>query len=69
VLGDSNVRGQPVANSKLFAHLAREVGFRKISQRRRSLQENRRYLPITSNNETLGNRMRYEVIQTYVATA
>jgi ubiquinone/menaquinone biosynthesis C-methylase UbiE len=67
VLGDSNVRGQHVANSKLFAHLADAAGFQKISQRRRALKENRRYLPITSANKRLENRMRYEVIQTYVA--
>jgi DNA modification methylase len=68
VLGDSNLRGSHVANSKLFAHLAREAGFRKSGERRRPLQENRRYLPTTSKNNTLENRMRYEVIQTYVAT-
>lgn len=67
VLGDSNVRGQHIENSKLFATLARQVGFEKVSQNRRQLAENRRYLPITSSNNTLENRMRYEVIQTYVA--
>lgn len=69
VLGDSNVRGHHIANSRLFAQLAKRIGFKKTSQRRRALQENRRYLPVTSNNNTLENRMRYEVIQTYVATS
>jgi hypothetical protein len=69
VLGDSNIRGQHIANSKLFAYLARQAGFHKASQRRRPLQASRRYLPITSTTKTLENRMRYEVIQTYVAIA
>ena len=67
VLGDSNIRGQHIENSKLFAALAHQAGFAKTSQRRRALEENRRYLPVTSRNNSLENRMRYEVIQTYVA--
>lgn len=67
VLGDSNVRGQRIENSKLFFHLARQIGFRKTAQSRRQLQENHRYLPIISKNNSLENRMRYEIIQTYVA--
>ena len=68
VLGDSHIRGEHIENSKLFAALARRAGFEKTSQRRRPLQDNRRYLPVTSRNNSLENRMRYEVIQTYVAT-
>jgi hypothetical protein len=67
VLGDSHIRGEHIENSKLFAALARQAGFEKTSQRRRALQDNRRYLPVTSRNNSLENRMRYEVIQIYVA--
>lgn len=69
VLGDSNIRGHRIENSKLFSHLAREIGFKKISQRRRHLRENHRYLPVVSENASLENRMRYEVIQTYISVA
>jgi hypothetical protein len=67
VLGESNLRGKLIENSKLFSHLARNHGFTKTSQHRRPLQENRRYLPVTSKDNSLENRMRYEVIQTYVS--
>lgn len=67
VLGDSNVRGYRVENSKLFSRLANAIGFRKTSQHRRQLQQNRRYLPIKSKDSSLENRMNYEVIQTYIA--
>jgi tRNA G10 N-methylase Trm11 len=69
VLGDSNIRGHRIENSKLFSHLAKQVGFKKTSQHRRHLKNNHRYLPVTSKNDSLENRMRYEVIQTYVAMA
>ncbi len=67
VLGDSNVRGYRIENSKMFSHIAREIGFRKTSQHRRQLQKNRRYLPVKSKDNSLENRMSYEVIQTYRA--
>lgn len=67
VLGDSNIRGHQIENSKLFSCLARQIGFKKTSQHRRHLKDNHRYLPITSKNAGLDKRMRYEVIQTYVA--
>jgi tRNA G10 N-methylase Trm11 len=67
VLGDSMIRGQIIENSKLFSSLAKQVGFERVAQHRRSLEESRRYLPITSSNNSLEKRMRYEVIQTYVA--
>jgi SAM-dependent methyltransferase len=69
VLGDSNIRGHRIENSKIFSHLARQIGFKKVSQHRRHLKESHRYLPVTSKDDSLENRMRYEVIQTYVATS
>src|SRR5580700_549440 len=69
VLGDSNIRGCRIENSKLFSHLARQIGFKKTSQHRRHLKENHRYLPVISKDDSLENRMRYEVIQTYVAVS
>lgn len=67
VLGDSNIRGCRIENSRLFTHLARQIGFEKTSQRRRHLKERHRYLPVISKDDSLEKRMRDEVIQTYIA--
>ncbi|MBL1255427.1 hypothetical protein [Methylocystis sp. Sn-Cys] len=65
VLGDSNVRGIPVYNSKIFRHVAEGIGFTLTNERKRPLQSNRRYLPITDSSGALARRMRTEVLQTY----
>lgn len=68
VLGDCNIKGEFIQNSKLFAHLAKKAGFTKSKEVQRQLEERKRYLPSTSNNNSLEKRMRYEVVQTYFAT-
>jgi hypothetical protein len=64
VLGDSNLRGVPVYNSKIFTHLAVKNGFVLEEERKRPLESNRRYLPIESSS-ALAKRMKIEVLQAY----
>lgn len=65
VLGDSNLRGVPVYNSRIFKHIAGQNGFVLEGERRRPLQSDRRYLPISSENAALAKRMKMEVLQAY----
>ena len=69
VLGNCNVRGHFIENSKLYSILAARTGFELINQRKRPLTPSRRYLPTTSSNNALEKRMKYEVVQTYAAVA
>lgn len=65
VLGDSNLRGVPVYNSRIFRHIARESGFVLAEERKRPLQSHRRYLPTSASSGALANRMKVEVLQAY----
>jgi hypothetical protein len=65
VLGDSNLRGVPVHNSRIFRHIATQNGFVLDEQRKRPLQSNRRYLPIATSSGALAKRMKVEVMQAY----
>ena len=65
VLGDSNLRGTPVYNSKIFKYLATQNGFLLEDERKRPLKSNRRYLPISESSGALANRMHVEVLQSY----
>ncbi len=65
VLGDSNLRGVPVYNSRIFKHIASRSGFILADERKRPLQSNRRYLPISASSGALANRMKVEVLQAY----
>jgi DNA modification methylase len=65
VLGDSNLRGLPVYNSRIFKHIASASGFVLEAERRRPLQNDRRYLPIAASSGALANRMKVEVLQSY----
>jgi len=65
VLGDSNLRGTPVYNSRIFEHLASQTGFVLDEERKRSLESNRRYLPIADSSGALAKRMKFEVLQAY----
>lgn len=65
VLGDSTIRGNFIANSKMFRILADRLGFELLGQSKRPLDQNKRYLPISSRNDTLEKRMRHEVIQVF----
>jgi len=65
VLGDSNLRGIPVYNSKIFKHISVESGFLLEEERKRPLQNDRRYLPIASASAALAKRMKVEVLQAY----
>lgn len=67
VLGDSCIRGQYIKNSVIYSCLANNFGFEKIEERQREIEVQKRYLPIVSNNNTLENRMRSEIIQVYSA--
>lgn len=69
VLGNCNVRGHFIENSKLYSILAARAGFELVSQRKRPLTPSRRYLPTISSNNALEQRMKYEVVQTYAAVA
>ncbi|WP_316184957.1 MULTISPECIES: hypothetical protein [unclassified Bradyrhizobium] len=65
VLGDSNLQGNPVYNSRIFKHIASANGFILETERKRPLQSNRRYLPIAESSGALANRMKTEVLQSY----
>lgn len=65
VLGDSNLRGVPVYNSRIFKHLATKQGFLLEEERKRPLQNDRRYLPIAAASGALAKRMKNEVLQAY----
>jgi len=65
VLGDSNLRGMPVYNSRIFRTIAEENGFILDEERKRPLRQDRRYLPIVSASDALSKRMKFEVIQAY----
>lgn len=65
VLGDSNLRGVPVYNSRIFRTIAEENGFILEEERKRPLRQDRRYLPMVSANDALAKRMKFEVIQAY----
>jgi SAM-dependent methyltransferase len=65
VLGDSNLRGVPVYNSRIFKTIAEENGFVLDEERKRPLRQDRRYLPMVSANDALAKRMKFEVIQAY----
>lgn len=67
VVGNCNVRGHFIENSKLYSVLAELAGFELIGQRKRPLTSSRRYLPATSSNKALEKRMQYEVVQSFVA--
>lgn len=69
VLGDSHLRGHPVRNSRVFAWLAQRGGFELLSERRRPLADNKRYLPIQTDSHTLSKRMKFEVVQAYKKVA
>ena len=67
VVGDCNLRKTFIANSTAVELVGCEVGFRVEASRRRSLSENRRYLPppaTKSSGAALQKRMREEVILT-----
>ena len=67
VLGDCNIKKTFVANSVAVELIARQVGFKIESSRRRPLPENRRYLPppaTKSSGKAMQKRMREEVILT-----
>lgn len=67
VVGNCNVRGYFIENSKLYSVLAARQGFRLVGQRKRPLTPSRRYLPIVSSSTALEKRMKYEVVQIYEA--
>lgn len=69
VLGDSNLRGLPVYNSRIFKHIATQSGFVLEEERKRLLQSNRRYLPIAESSGALAKRMKVEVLQAYRASS
>jgi DNA modification methylase len=67
VIGDCNIRGVFVRNSKCLIALAKELGLTVTKTRRRPLPDSRRYLPppaSTRDGHTLSKRMREEVIIT-----
>jgi hypothetical protein len=69
VVGNCNLGGTFIENSKCLTDLAIEVGFSIRSSRKRPLPENRRYLPppeVRSSGKALRKRMREEVILTFV---
>ena len=67
VVGDSMIRDVFVENSAAVLALARSVGLRQVSKRRRQIPSNRRYLPpphASTSGESLAARMRSEVVLT-----
>jgi hypothetical protein len=64
VIGDSNLRGTFIRNSAAILSLAKSAGLDVFTVTRRSIPDNRRYLPPPSAmaQESLGLRMRREVV-------
>ena len=70
VIGDSAIRGVNIKNSKALIVLAQNRGFKLLSMVSRPIEESRRYLPPPTSKtagESMGNRMREEVILSFVA--
>lgn len=65
VLGDSNLRGVSVYNSRIFKYVAAKQGFVLEEERKRPLQNDRRYLPTAASSGALAKRMKHEVLQAY----
>ena len=63
VIGNSNLYGKYIENSKIIQHAAQNLGFEIINEQIRSIPENKRYLPIgkTAGKE-FSKRMRTEHI-------
>lgn len=71
VIGDCTIRGVEVRNSLAIDMIAKEIGFERISRRRRPLRAGRRYLPPPSKasaKQQLQRRMWDEIILKYRAT-
>jgi DNA modification methylase len=70
VVGENTVRGTYIANAKIIAALARKAGLRLVSERKRTLPPNRRYLPPPSRRKrttaALDARMRREVVLKFI---
>jgi hypothetical protein len=64
VIGDCQIAGIPIKNSRVLRRLAEEQDFQLQQIRRRRLPPNRRYLPPPSKDTALSNRMRSEAILT-----
>lgn len=64
VMGDSCLKGIFLSNSNALAHAAKEVGFRELDRRSRTLPAQHRYLP-TPKGGALSKRMRTENIITF----
>lgn len=63
VIGDSNVRGIYVRNSRIIEMLAANYGLVKVARCRRTIPDNRRYLPPPElAKDALNTRMRSEVV-------
>ncbi len=66
VVGNSCLQGTYIENSKIFERAGSIFDLNLIDSQKRELPENRRYLPIPKGKkESLGKRMRYEIVQTF----
>ena len=67
VLGNSCIRGVFVKNSLAVSTLARQLGFRQLRRRERTLPPSRRYMPPPTAGQDTGmeRRMRTEIVLTY----
>lgn len=68
VLGDNNLRGTYISNSRLIRVLASRAGLKFVHQQTRALPPNRRYLPPPSRNkpkDSLDVRLHREVVLSF----
>ena len=67
VVGNSNIRGHEVKNFELVKSAGRQSGFHVAEHVVREIPESRRYMPlVNARNTSLGRRIRWEHILTFV---
>jgi hypothetical protein len=66
VIGNSMISGVFVPNSRIFSFCAIKHGFSLTDSCERIIPENKRYLPINQESNALQNRMRTEVVMSFV---
>lgn len=67
VVGDSNLKGHYIKNSRIFSHAGKIFGLDLTKSKKRQIPLSRRYLPVPkSDRQALGKRMKEEVVMTFV---
>lgn len=68
VIGNSTQYGTNILNDKIFKILGLGMGFSLADETRRTIPNGSRYLPITTSNNRISNRMKTETVLHFVRT-